>query len=80
MFLSDMQQKDIVDLETGDNLGKLTDVEIDLDGKIKSFTAEPKRFFKRLFKSQESIINYENIVKIGSDVILVKTIREKIKE
>lgn len=76
MFLSDLQQKDIIDLETGSNLGKMSDAEIDEKGQIIRFTAEPKRFFKRLFKSNESNVNYNDIVKIGSDVILVKTLKE----
>jgi YlmC/YmxH family sporulation protein len=72
VFLSEMQKKDIIDLETGANLGKMTDAEVDENGQIIRFTAEPKRFFRRLFKSYESTVNYKNIVKIGADVILVK--------
>ena len=71
-----MQQKDVIDLETGANLGKMVDAEIDNGGQILRFTAEPKRFFKRFFKSYESTVNYKDIVKIGTDVILVKTLRD----
>ena len=76
MYLSEMQQKDVIDLETGANLGKMTDAEVDIKGQIIRFTAEPRRFFRRLFKSSESTINYSDIVKIGTDVILVKTLQE----
>ena len=76
MFLSDMQQKDVIDLETGDNLGKMVDVEITDKGQIIRFTAEPKRFFRRFFKSYETTVNFEDIAKIGTDVILVRTLRD----
>ena len=76
LFLSEMQQKDVIDLETGANLGKMIDAEVDLKGQIIRFTAEPRRFFRRLFKSYESTVNYSDIVKIGTDVILVKSLQE----
>ena len=77
MFLSELQKKDIIDLETGVNLGKMIDGEITIDGKIIRLTAEPRRFFKRIFKSNQTTINYEDIIKIGADVILVKTLEKE---
>jgi YlmC/YmxH family sporulation protein len=71
MEISEMQTKDIIDLDTGDNLGRIIDAEINEKGQIINFTAEPKHFFKRLFKSNQSTILFTNIAKIGSDVILV---------
>lgn len=76
LFLSEMQEKDIIDLSSGVNLGKITDAQIDEQGHIIKFSAEPKRLFRRFFKAQESTINYQDIVKVGTDVILVKTIYE----
>ena len=78
MFLSDMQEKDIIELDSGVNLGKMTDAEINESGTIIKFTAEPRRFFRRLFKSNETVVNYKDIVKIGADVILVKIGKDNI--
>ena len=75
-----MQQKDIIDLETGVNLGKMVDAEVDEQGQIIRFNAEPKRFFKRLFRKNETLVNYKDIIKIGTDVILVKTIQDNRKK
>lgn len=72
MFLSDLQKKDIINLDTGLNMGRIIDVEIDETGKIKAFTTEPRRVFKRVFKTEADAIQFSKIVKIGSDVILVK--------
>ena len=72
MELSEMQTKDIIDLETGDNLGRIMDAEINEKGEILNFTSQPKHFFQRLFKSNQNTILFANIIKIGSDVILVK--------
>jgi YlmC/YmxH family sporulation protein len=79
MLLSDMEQKDIIDLETGDNLGKIMDAEISVNGQIITFIAQPHHFFKRLFKSNSTEIAYKEIIKIGNDVILVKRKTEDIK-
>ncbi len=72
MFLSDLQKKDIIKLDTGINLGKIIDAEITENGSIISFTIEPRRFLNRFFRKTESVIEFSSIVKIGSDVILVK--------
>ena len=77
MFLSELQEKDIIDLETGANLGKMIDAEINTTGQIIRFTAQPKRMFKRFFKSVENTINYADIAKVGADVILVKTLTKE---
>lgn len=72
MNLSDLQKKDIINLDTGLNMGRIIDVEINNEGKILRITTEPKKVFKRVFRSDENIIEFSSIVKIGSDVILVK--------
>lgn len=72
MHLSDLQKKDIINLDTGFNMGRIIDVEIDDDGKILRLSTESKKMFKRVFRADESIIEFSSIVKIGSDVILVK--------
>ena len=72
MLLSDLQNKDIVSTNTGENLGKIIDAEIDASGKIIFFYAEEKKLLRNYFNNNDFKFKYENIVKIGTDVILVK--------
>ncbi|MEG0794536.1 MAG: YlmC/YmxH family sporulation protein [Bacilli bacterium] len=72
MLLSDLQGKDIINIETGINLGRIVDVEVSTNGNIINFVAEQKRFFKLFFKASETSFNFDNIKKIGTDVILIK--------
>ena len=71
MFLSELQDKDIISIKDGRRLGHIIDAEIDHEGKILSLLIEEKRNLKRLFSSEESKISFTNITKIGDDVILV---------
>ena len=72
MRLSDLQDKDVVDIITGERLGSIIDAEISkTDGKIiKLFIYEKRGLFGGISKD-ERIINWTNIKKIGTDVILV---------
>ena len=72
MLLSELQSKDIINLNNGDNVGRIVDVEIDNNGTIISIVAERRRFLLRLFKSNEVSFKYEQIATIGTDVILIK--------
>jgi len=72
MRLSELQSKDIVNLNDGKRMGKIIDVVID-NGKIYNLVIEPKRFFLNIFRRGEEItIRWESIEKIGEDVILIK--------
>ena len=72
MRLSELQDKDVVDIMSGEKLGSVIDAEISsTDGKImKLFIFEKKGFFSGI-KGEEKIIDWYNIKKIGSDVILI---------
>ena len=75
MMLSDLQNKDIISIESGKNIGKIIDLNIDFKtGKIISFMLESENRFLRFKKSSNAVgeIHWENIVKIGEDIILVK--------
>ncbi len=72
MNLSDLQRKDIINVDDGNNLGRIVDVEINSDGKIISITLEQKRIMKKMFNRNDNRIDFASIVKIGKDVILVK--------
>lgn len=73
MKISDMQVKDIVNMENGKRLGYVTDIDINLEtGQISALiingSSKVMSFFNR---NQELIIPWRNIYKIGDDVILV---------
>lgn len=76
MRLSDMQKKDIIYLKDGKKLGKIIDAEIELStGSLKKIFVE-RRSFKNLFTSNaDMLISFNQIKKIGEDVILVDTPR-----
>ncbi len=72
MNLSDLQRKDIVNLEDGRRLGRIADASITEKGEILYFTVMTYRFW-RFWKSPDEVqIHFEQIKKIGSDVILVE--------
>ena len=71
MYLSELQNKDIISINNGKNLGRIIDVEINSEGRILNFVAEEKKFFRKMLKNSEISFSYKDIVKIGKDVILV---------
>jgi len=73
MRLSDLQNKDIVNVIDGKNIGNIIDVRIDEQtGTILALVIEPNRnFFSFVNKGTDTEINWKNITKIGEDVILV---------
>lgn len=75
MRLSDLQNKDIVNVNDGKNIGSIIDVKIDENsGNIVSFIIEPNKNFFKFFNrgGADTEINWQSITKIGEDVILVK--------
>lgn len=72
MRLSDLQHKDIIDLE-GKKIGNIIDVKLDESGNLLSLIVEQqKTFLKFNNKDIETEITWDKIQKIGDDVILVK--------
>ncbi|SHE61887.1 sporulation protein, YlmC/YmxH family [Seinonella peptonophila] len=74
MKISELQAKDVVNIADGRKLGQIVDLELDLrSGMIRSIVipAESK-LFSWFSSSQEWVIPWKQIVKIGSDVILVR--------
>ena len=70
MHLSDLQTKEIIDITTGRRMGIIIDVIVDVSGKIKSLVLQEKRIKK--FKTQEeSEVTWNEIIKIGDDIILI---------
>lgn len=72
MRLSDLQDKDVVDLKSGVKVGNIIDVKISMDGTITSLILERRRFSKLFMSNDEIDIPFNKISKIGEDVILIK--------
>ena len=72
MRLSALQNKQVIYIEDGSYLGKIIDIKIDDNDNIISLIVEKYRFFISLFTSSKEIeVKWNNISKIGEDVILV---------
>ncbi|MBQ3306688.1 MAG: YlmC/YmxH family sporulation protein [Bacilli bacterium] len=72
MRLSDLQSKRVIDITTGTSIGNITDIIVTVEGKIESLVIEVGKSFLSLTKDNIITIKWENITKIGEDVILVK--------
>lgn len=73
MKLSDLQRKDIVNLNNGKKVGKIIDVEINaLNGSMENLIIEKSKYFRNLFSTESDIlVKFEQIKKMGEDVILI---------
>lgn len=72
MRLSDLQNKDVVNMIDGKVIGKIIDVLITSDGIMTGLIVEKYKFFISMFSTHDEIeIKWNQINKIGSDVILV---------
>lgn len=76
MLLSELQNKTLINIIDGKNIGNIVDIEIDSEtGNIISLIIEHnKRGFSFSGKVNSSEIKWQNIKKIGEDVILVNSI------
>ena len=73
MRLSDLQSKDVVDMHSGEKIGNVIDVLIDNEtGNITKLIIYGKRGIFNILKQEEMSILWNDIKKIGSDVILIK--------
>ncbi|WP_145409929.1 YlmC/YmxH family sporulation protein [Paenibacillus xylanexedens] len=78
--ISDFQTKEVINITDGKRLGQISDLELDLrQGRIEAIVVPGSSRFMGLFGGgTDLVIPWRNIVKIGSDVILVKM--DEIKE
>ena len=70
----DLQKKEVINITDGKRLGFVYDVEIDLEtGRIGSIIIPGGfRFFGLFGRGEEYIVTFEQIKKIGDDIILVE--------
>ena len=72
MKMSDLQAKDIVNVTDGKRIGRITDIVVSEKGEIMYLIIEPTKLLKRYTSiASETSIKFEQIVKFGTDVILV---------
>lgn len=73
MRLSDLQNKTLVNVNNGKNIGNIVDVNIDFEnGNILSFIIESKsNGFSFFSKENDILVKWTDIRKIGEDVIIV---------
>ncbi len=75
MKLSELQKKDIVNVNNGKRIGSIIDININQEGLLESIIIEKTTSILSLFSSKnEILIKWEQIKKIGEDVILVDII------
>ena len=70
--MSELQDKDIINIKDGKNVGKIVDFDVSEEGQINYIIVEPKQFFRFNVYNKEVSFTFKQIVKIGKDVILVE--------
>ena len=75
MRLSELQNKTVINLLDGKNIGNIIDLNLDERGKMTGLVVEKHRFLISFFSAKkEIIIRWDQIEKIGEDVILVRVV------
>jgi YlmC/YmxH family sporulation protein len=72
--ISELRLHDVINVIDGKRLGMIRDIDIDVEnGRVKAIILPgSNRMFNFLAKNEEVVVPWENIVKIGVDVILVE--------
>ena len=72
---SDLKLKEVVNILDGRRLGNITDIEIDIEtGNLTAIVVPGySRFLGMFGRSEDIVIPWDKINKIGMDVILVET-------
>ena len=72
MLMSDLQQKDIINTLNGSRIGKIIDIEVNESGVITNLIVGEVKMMRRFNSIGETRINFSQIKRIGTDVILVE--------
>ncbi len=70
--MSDLQAKKIINVSTGRNMGNIIDADIRENGIVEGLIIEQNRNIFSLNRESDTRIYWDDITKIGEDVILVK--------
>ena len=71
MHLSELQQKEIINISNGKRIGIIVDVIVSNNGNVEKLILEERK--GRKFSKEEYEINWSQIIKIGDDIILIDT-------
>ena len=71
MRLSELQLKEIINISNGKRFGVIIDVIVSTNGNIEKLVLEEKK--GRKFSKEEYEISWNQIVKVGDDIILIDT-------
>ena len=71
MRLSELQLKEIINISNGKRIGVIVDVIVSTSGNIEKLVLEEKR--GRKFAKEEYEVSWNQIIKIGDDIILIDT-------
>ena len=72
MKLSDLQTKKIINIVSGSSIGSILDVDINSEGKVESLIIDQGKNIFSLNRESNIKVFWNEITKIGEDVILVK--------
>ena len=73
MNLSDLQNKEVIDIASGRRIGAIIDVIINMNGNITKLVLEDRKVSRRFLSSnkEDVYLDWKQIVKIGDDIILI---------
>lgn len=73
MNLSDLQEKEVIDIATGKRIGTIVDIIVSQTGSISKLILEERRNSRKLFSfvKEDVYLEWKQIIKIGDDIILV---------
>lgn len=82
MTLSELQRKEVVMMHSGEKLGYIDDLEIDeQEGFVTSIVIIDRQMKGSFFnKPTETFISWDQIVTIGTDIILISQDKKRLKE
>ena len=71
--LSDLQEKEVIDISTGKRIGTIIDIIISMTGNISKLVLEDRKTTRKLFSNtkEDIYLDWKQIIKIGDDIILV---------
>lgn len=80
-YFYDLKYKEVIDIHSGFRLGYVCDAEYDdAQGQLISLiTPGRSKFFGLLGREDDYVIPWSNIIRIGSDIVLVETKEEYIR-
>ena len=81
MNLSDLQNKEVIDVSSGRRIGLIVDVIINSSGMISKLILEDRKSGRRFLSSikEDISLEWKQIIKIGDDIILVDGKKEVFK-